>query len=210
MDYDGFIKKWLGHPIDWDGVYGAQCVDEVAQYCVDNGKPVAYANAKDWANHPALRGAFDWIQNNPTDYNQLPQRGDIIIWSGALPGSEGYGHIAIWDMKTGVGTFQSLDQNWGGKYVHFQSHNWNYILGWWQVKSTPIPTPIQSPPPAPIPIPAPKPAPDPAPSPTPHPTPPPDAPPPPTPTPPPQPPMPNRNNIFDIIINFLKKLFGVK
>ncbi len=194
MGYDPFLNKWMGHPIDWDGLYGPQCVDEIAQYCVEAGKAIAYANAKDWANHPALRGDFDWTDNNPNDYNQIPNRGDIIVWAGGLPGSGGYGHIAIWDMVTGPGTFNSLDQNWGGQYVHFQSHNWEYILGWWTPKqppATPPPAPEPQPvPPAPTPIPAPVPAPDPAPSPTPDPTPPPDAPPSPEPTPPVQPPQP--------------------
>lgn len=165
MNYDGFIKKYLGKAIDWDGLYGPQCVDEVAQYCKDNGKPVAYANAKDWANHPALRGAFTWVVNKPTDYKQVPKRGDIIVWSGSLPGSGGYGHIAIFDKVVRAGVFQSLDQNWGGQYVHFvPNHTWDYVLGWWTPKAvTPTPTPK---PPVNTPIPAPAPHPDPAPTPT--------------------------------------------
>lgn len=174
MQYDVFINQWLGKAIDWDGMYGAQCVDEIAQYCTDNGKPVAYANAKDWANHPALLGAFDWTDNNPSDFYQIPKRGDIIVWSGELPGSGGYGHIAIWDSVVRPGVFQSLDQNWGGQYVHFVSnHTWDYILGWWTPKSTPPPapdpTPVPEPPaptpaPEPVPTPAPEPQPDPAPA----------------------------------------------
>jgi hypothetical protein len=165
MDYDGFINRWLGKAIDWDGAYGPQCVDEVAQYCVENGKPVAYANAKDWANHPALQSAFNWTQNNPNDYNQVPHRGDIIVWGGGLPGSGGYGHIAIFDMIVKPGIFQSLDQNWGGQYVHFiPNHNWDYILGWWSPKPV-APPPAPTPPPAPpTPVPAPEPHPDPSPA----------------------------------------------
>lgn len=201
MDYDRFISNWLGQSIDWDKMYGPQCVDEIAQYCTDNGKPVAYANAKDWANNPALQGAFTWTQNNPSDYNQIPNRGDIIVWSGDLPGSEGYGHIAIWDMVTGPGTFQSLDQNWGGQYVHFQSHNWDYILGWWTPKSAPTPQPPTPIPPAPIP--APEPAPDPAPSPTPLPN------PVPTPTQPPTPPSPSPLDGKKLLIAFLAGLAAI-
>lgn len=223
MNYDGFISKWLGQSIDWDGVYGPQCVDEIAQYCVENGKAIAYANAKDWANHPALRGDFDWTDNNPSDYNQVPKRGDIIIWSGDLPGSGGYGHIAIWDMVVAPGVFQSLDQNWGGQYVHFQSHNWQYILGWWTPKAKPVPEPPapEPVPPAPTPIPAPVPAPDPAPTPTPDPTPVPSTPPP-VPTPPPQPPAPKPTKsptrvsnaklyaLLQQILALLKAMVGLK
>jgi len=169
MKYDDFIAKWLGKAIDWDGMYGPQCVDEIAQYCVDNGKPVAYANACDWANNPALQGAFTWTANDPNDFNQVPKRGDIIVWSSALPGSGGAGHIAIFDMIVKPGVFQSLDQNWGGQYVHFiPNHTWDYVLGWWHaIPPPPNPEQIPSPPPpppAPSPIPAPDPHPDPAPA----------------------------------------------
>jgi hypothetical protein len=194
MQYDAFINKWLGKAIDWDGLYGAQCVDMVAQYCTDNGKPVAYANAKDWANHPALQGAFNWTTNNPADPNQLPNRGDIVVFSGNQPGSGGYGHIDIFDMKVNTNVWQGLDQNWNGAYVHFvPNHVWTYVLGWWTAKPTPAPEP--PPPPPPAPVPAPDPHPDPAPVippvppivPTePHPEPVPD----PTPTPEPTPPVP--------------------
>lgn len=139
MDYDGFIHRNLGKAIDWDGVYGAQCVDEVAQYCADNGKPVAYANAKDWANNPVLRPAFDWIPNDSNNSNQVPTRGDIVVFSGNSPGSGGMGHINIFDMLTNSSktTWQGLDQNWNGAYVHFvPNHIWTYVLGWWHPKAT--------------------------------------------------------------------------
>lgn len=187
MKYDDFLNKWLGKSIDFDGMYGPQCVDLVAQYCVENNKPVAYANAKDWANNPALRPAFDWIDNNPNDPNQLPKRGDIVVFSGMQPGSGGFGHIDIFDMATGTHSWQGLDQNWGGQYVHFvPNHIWTYVLGWWTVKDTPAPMPAPdvhpdpapTPPPTPVEtVPAPTPettpttAPEPAPAPTPTPEP---------------------------------------
>lgn len=147
MRYDDFINTYLGKSIDWDGQYGFQCVDEVAQYCSDNGKPVAYANAKDWFQHPALDGAFDSIGNDPNDPNQVPTRGDIVIWGGNSPGSGGYGHIAIFDMAIDVNHFQSLDQNWNGAYVHFVTHSWSYVIGWLHPKEDPAPlSPAPAPP----------------------------------------------------------------
>lgn len=162
MDYDGFLNRWENADaplsIDWDGEYGPQCVDEIAEYCVENGKPVAYANAVDWFENSALTGAFQSVPNDPSNYNQVPNRGDIIIWSGDLPGSEGYGHIAIFDMVTGAGSFQSLDQNWHGQYVHFVQHNWSYVLGWLTpIASQPVastvsasPAPVAAPDPGPV------------------------------------------------------------
>jgi len=208
MNYDIFLNKWMGKSIDWDGMYGYQCVDLIAQYCVEMGWPVAYANAKDWANHSALRNTHNWTVNNPSDFNQVPKRGDIIVWNGNLPGSGGYGHIAIWDMIVRPGIFNSLDQNWGGQYIHFQSHNWDYIVGWWTVKPVaPPPAPPVAPPPAPTPIPAPKPAPDPAPSPTPLPSPVPAPTPPPTPVIPVPPVVqPSKQTLYDWVASFVKKI----
>ena len=136
MNFDALIAKYNGTVIN---DYGGECVALIAHYCIDNGKPLAYANAKDWWLHPALTGAFEFIQNNPTDYNQVPLRGDVIIWNGALAGSGGYGHIAVYDAKVSPGIFRSLDNNWGGRYVHFVTHNYNNVQGWFRPKQVSVP-----------------------------------------------------------------------
>lgn len=136
MNYDLHIARYNGKYL---ADYGGQCVSNAAHYCLDNGKPIAYANAKDWFNHPALTGAFDFIANNPSDPNQVPNRGEIIIWNGNLVGSGGYGHIAIFDRVVGAGAFVSLDANWGGATVHFVTHNWGSVQGWMRPKGVNIP-----------------------------------------------------------------------
>lgn len=128
MNYDVFLQKYPSGTVVND--YGGQCVALAAHYCIDNGKPIAYANACDWWAHPALVGAFDFITNNPNDLKQVPPRGAIIIWNSALAGSGGYGHIAIFDSVVGAGVFKSYDNNWGGRYFHFVNHNWNNVIGW--------------------------------------------------------------------------------
>ncbi len=35
MTLDEFVKKYLGKKVDYDGQYGAQCVDLFRQYCKD-------------------------------------------------------------------------------------------------------------------------------------------------------------------------------
>lgn len=132
MNFDACVAKYNGTVIN---DYSGECVALIAHYCLDNNKPIAYANAKDWFNHPSLVGAFDFITNNPTDYNQVPLRGDVIIWDGNLAGSGGYGHIAIYDAKVSSGVFRSLDNNWGGRYVHFVTHNYNNVIGWFRPKT---------------------------------------------------------------------------
>lgn len=145
MDYDGFLGEWEGKQVT---DYGGECVALVAQYCAENGKPIAYANAKDWFNHPALADAFDSIPNDPNDPSQVPARGNPIIWSGDLPGSGGYGHIAIFDEVLPDHQFQSFDQNWGGSSAHFQTHTWAYALGWLAPKALPVIPPHPDPAPA--------------------------------------------------------------
>lgn len=147
MQYDQFLAEWMGRQVT---AYGGECVALVAQYCAENNMPIAWANAKDWWQNPALAGAFDFIANDPSNYNQLPARGNIIVWNGDLPGSGGYGHIAIWDMVVRPGLFNSFDQNWGGAQAHFQQHTWDYIIGWLSPKAAPAapaPHPDPSPPP---------------------------------------------------------------
>lgn len=133
MNYDAHINKYLGKYL---ADYGGQCVSNAAHYCIDNGKPIAYANACNWWQHPALTGAFNFIANNPSDLKQVPNRGNIIIWNSSLPGSGGAGHIAIFDSVVSPGVFKSLDANWGGAEVHFVNHNWGYVVGWMVPKTT--------------------------------------------------------------------------
>lgn len=128
---DAFVQKWNGRQVT---AYGGECVALVAQYLVERGLPIAYANAKDWWGHPAISGAYDFIVNNPNDYNQVPTKGDVLVWNGGLAGSGGYGHIAIFDHINGPGSFTSFDQNWGGRQAHFVTHNWNNIIGWFRPK----------------------------------------------------------------------------
>lgn len=222
MQYDAFLHEWMGRQVT---AYGGECVALVAQYCAENNKPIAWANAKDWWQNPALAGAFDFIANDPSNYNQLPARGNIIIWNGNLPGSGGFGHIAIWDMVVRPGLFNSFDQNWGGAQAHFQQHTWDYIIGWLSPKlapPAPAPHPDPAPPPAPTPAPIPTPPVVTPPKPDPTPVPPPVVPipvptpvpvlptPPPTVVPPKPVTLPPKPSALQVLINWFLRLIGIK
>lgn len=226
MSYDEFLHEWLGKQVTR---YGGECVALVAEFEAECNRPIVWGNAIDWANNPIMLSAYTWIVNNPNDYNQVPTRGDIVVWNGALPGSGGYGHIALFDEVLGPGSFQSFDQNWGGVTAHFQQHNWSYVLGWFTPKVFPINPPAPAPdpapanPPAPEPAPAPAPAPVPTPAPTPEPVPAPEPPQPapeptpvPEPTPTPEPaPAPSTDatelkNLLQALLAWLQRFLGVK
>lgn len=133
MTFDQWIPTVNGKGLDYDGYYGNQCVDLIEYYLRDVfGSGPFYGNAIDWYNNfgGVLADRFNRVANNPNDYNQVPSRGDIIIWSAATPGSGGYGHIAIFLQQGAAGQFVSLDQNWGGMYVHQVTHNYNNVVGW--------------------------------------------------------------------------------
>ena len=140
MTYGEFVNNYNGRGVDYDSAYGNQCVDLILFYLRDvYGFTGFSGNAKDWYYNygGALAQRFDRVTNNPNDYNQVPKQGDIIIWDGGLAGSGGYGHIAIYDGKVSPGVFRSFDQNWGGQYAHFVTHNYGNVIGWLTPKATP-------------------------------------------------------------------------
>jgi len=85
-----FILKYNGKKVDFDGKFGAQCVDLFRQYCAD---------VYQIPQTPGVDGAKDIIANPGvltvvrdslhTDYSS----GDVLVW-GATPKNK-YGHVAI-------------------------------------------------------------------------------------------------------------------
>ena len=111
MNFEQWAKSNLGKGIDWDGVYGVQCVDLVNHYIknVLGINPVMIGNAIEFYNKrntsSFLKNNFDWISNTP-DF--IPKKGDI----GVFKTKSGFGHICV---CTGEGTtsyFYSYDQNY--------------------------------------------------------------------------------------------------
>lgn len=93
MKLDEFITKYLGKKVDFDGVYGAQCVDLFRQYCKEvlfTPRTESVEGAKDlflnYSKFETEKNYFDRIYKGP-----LP--GDVAIWN-STP-SNPYGHVAI-------------------------------------------------------------------------------------------------------------------
>lgn len=104
------VLSWInatnGQSVDFDGAYGAQCVDLVAAYNVRFiGGPNIRGNGNQWYGNPEAAGAY--IQVGP---GQTPQPGDIACWGGFYGG--GYGHVAIVISDAG-GSIKTLSQNPG-------------------------------------------------------------------------------------------------
>ena len=94
MDMFEFIETHLGKKVDYDGCYGAQCVDLFRQYCSDVLKvprTESVLGAKDIAEHyeelPITKKYFEMLNVKEA------KLGDIAIWGSTA--SNQYGHIAI-------------------------------------------------------------------------------------------------------------------
>lgn len=132
MTFNSFITKYLGKKIDYDNVSGVQCVDLVKLYLdkVFSIKAGAWGNAKDYwlsfDNREPLKKKFKKIKNTP-DF--IPEKGDIVVWSGDISTSGDYGHIAVATGEGDTSTFYTYDQNWNGKEIKKIKHTYFAVYG---------------------------------------------------------------------------------
>ncbi len=97
--------NWLwtvnGKSLDYDGVYGAQCVDLIAYYYANLGVTTPGGNANQYSSNALPAG---WQRTK----GGTPQKGDILVYAGG----SGNGHVAIYESDT-----VTWHQNWSGHYV---------------------------------------------------------------------------------------------
>lgn len=132
MTFDAFIEKYLGEKIDYDGVSGVQCVDLVKLYLYKlfGVRAGAWGNAKDYwldfSSHSIMTANFTKIKNTA---ELVPQKGDIVVWSGDISSSNDYGHIAIASGEGDTNTFYSYDSNWNKKEIQKVKHTYYALYG---------------------------------------------------------------------------------
>lgn len=96
MTLEEFVKKYIGKKVDFDLVYGAQCVDLFRQY-----------NKEVWGNPHT--GAVDGAKDLVVNYERMPleqrflsivpvnrdlvRAGDVAVWNATEKNK--YGHVAI-------------------------------------------------------------------------------------------------------------------
>lgn len=107
MTYESFKAKYINKRVDYDKVYGYQCVDLVKQYLHDvfAMRPKAWGNAIDyWYNtNPEILKKFDKLSTSSA------RKGDIVIFKGV--NGNPYGHIGVADSHAGRFTVATLEQN---------------------------------------------------------------------------------------------------
>jgi len=148
MQYQDFKNEWTGKRVDYDHVYGFQCVDLILEYvkeCYGLASGV-WGNAIDYWNHTSapLLTKFDLVQGSQT------QQGDIVVLNG-LAGNP-YGHIGIADHQDGSGIWL-LEQNATGSgdglgrsaIGVYRAIPTNRVAGILRPKSSPTPPPAPAP-----------------------------------------------------------------
>ena len=138
MTVNEFVKKYK-NGVDFDGMYGKQCVDYVNAYARDVlgiknafvGPRYAYQCFTEYENYPNIKQNFTRVANAKTNY---PSNGDVIVWAKERNGYAG--HIAL-VLEAGEHIFTVAEQNFDGKgsvrtYTYL---NYNNVLGWLVPKS---------------------------------------------------------------------------
>ncbi|ADD25719.1 endolysin [Lactococcus phage 1358] len=101
------VKQWIdthvGKWVDFDGMYGAQCMDLAVQYAHDLWGFRLTGNAENLRNQ-ALPAGWQRIKNSR---GFVPQQGDIFVWYGT---KHPYGHTGIVISAT-LNNYTALEQN---------------------------------------------------------------------------------------------------
>lgn len=133
MTYNQFTKKYLGRYVDYDGSFGAQCVDLMRQYSKEVHEFAPYiaiptrGNAKDIFRNFRTNKYYTKILNAPTN---MPKQGDIVFW-GTYPFITGFaGHVAIVE-SADVRNLVVYQQNYPtGRPCNFRKFDYRGVMGW--------------------------------------------------------------------------------
>jgi hypothetical protein len=138
MNLEEFVEKYSGKKVDFDGVYGAQCVDLARQYFKDvwgfAKQPEPVIGAQDFCNdaekRPIQRELCDCIPF--LNANEKPPVGSVVVFSAST--SNKYGHIGICLAADGEGI--DLFEQDGFRQDGAKIAKWKYdrLLGWLQKK----------------------------------------------------------------------------
>lgn len=131
MELVAFVNTYLRQKIDFDGAYGAQCVDLFRKYCVDvldiQEHTGAVEGAADlWRNYQNLPKEKKYFSR--TSSNTKAEPGYVAIWDRS-PTNQ-YGHVAIVLADLGQ-ILLVVEQNGftlNGTELRYRSKN--YLLGY--------------------------------------------------------------------------------
>lgn len=123
MNATEFFLKYNKKKLDFDGVFGGQCVDVTKAYFKEvlNREPIS-GNAIDYWRDIS---GFERIAKTPLN---RPNPGDIIVWGTKY--NPIYGHIAIcnWSRFFDFGAFSQNDPS--GSPCGYKEYSYKNVLGW--------------------------------------------------------------------------------
>jgi hypothetical protein len=124
-----WVRLYLGQSIDFDDVYGPQCVDAVNSFVTQTapGSGRFYSATASLMVFERLRG-WQWEPNSPDNF---PPPGAVVVWGYAPAIGVGQaGHTAVC-LGADTALILSLDQNWGAvKFVRAVVHDYRGVVGW--------------------------------------------------------------------------------
>ena len=125
MTLDQFTAKFNNKAVDFDGAYGAQCVDLVQFYNRDVVGGARFSgNAKDLFGQ--LPDKYTWVRNSLFG---VPPAGAVLVWGSSVGG--GYGDVAIAQPGSNTWSINAFGQNFPyNTPSRFQKRNYSGIIGW--------------------------------------------------------------------------------
>lgn len=135
MKLEQFLTKYCGKKVDFDGAYGAQCVDLFRQYCrdvLDVPHTGAVDGAKElyekYADLPVEKKYFTRLTEKA-----VPEYGYVAVW-GSTPTNK-YGHVALVICRLSPASLLVFEQNGfqqdGAKFTERSTAN---LLGYLKYK----------------------------------------------------------------------------
>jgi hypothetical protein len=131
-----FVDKHIGLKVDFDGHYGAQCVDLFRQFCLEvwNVPHLGSVDgAKDlYVNYEKMPVEVKYTSRIAYTGTNQPEEGDVVIFKESA--SNKYGHVAVclFATKNKIVTFEQDGFNQTGARIGM----WDYsrLLGWLRKK----------------------------------------------------------------------------
>lgn len=132
MNTKEFVDAYIGKKVDFDGQFGAQCVDLFRQFCKDVwGVPHlgGVNGAKDiYLNYDKMPGEVQYTNRVAYSGDNCPQEGNVVLFKESA--SNQYGHVAVclYSTKSRIVVFEQDGFAQNGAKIG----TWDYarVLGW--------------------------------------------------------------------------------
>jgi hypothetical protein len=123
---DAFVTRYTNKYVDYDGRFGAQCVDLFNFYNRDVIGAGFVSVDLAWQLYAAAPTAkYDKLPANAT-----PRKGDVAIWASNKPASKGGGHVAIVLSVPSAGSITVFEQNAQGSPSVVRTESTAYLTGY--------------------------------------------------------------------------------